>query len=117
MMQDNGKEDSRANLLVKCIHIGFDPLLVVYAKCRDSFRDQLSFRVSTSAFLETFVLLNKQKDVILVTVYYADIGLRVSELATDEKAQVSPSTSNPIAFSVAKGSEEPSCKVVDCRLA
>lgn len=84
-MLNNGKEDLTVNLLVKCIHISFDPLLVVYAKCRDSFHNQLSFRISTSALLEMFVLLNKQKDVILVTVYYSYIGLRVSELATDER--------------------------------
>ncbi|KIL63244.1 hypothetical protein M378DRAFT_164761 [Amanita muscaria Koide BX008] len=95
------------------IHIGFDLLLVVYAKCCYSFRDQLSFRVCAFTLLETFVLLNEQKDDILITIYYANI---VFGLATDEKAQVSPSTTNAVAFSVTEGPEEPSCKIGDRRV-
>jgi len=56
-----------------------------------------------------FVLLNEQ-NVIVITIYYADIGLRVPELATDEKARMSPSTGNPIAFSVTKSLENPAAK-------
>ena len=111
-----GKDARGQNLFVKWIHISFDPLLVVQAKCRDSFRNQLSLRVSTIAFLETFVFLNEQKDVVL-TIYNADIGLRVSELATYEKAQVSPSPRDPIAFGVTESPEQSSRKVVDCRFA
>jgi len=108
-----GEDAKGQNLFVKWIHISFDPLLVVQAKCRD----QLSLRVSTIAFLETFVFLNEQKDVVFITIYNADIGLRVSELATYEKAQVSPSPRDPIAFGVTESPEQSSRKVVDCRFA
>ncbi len=86
--QYNGEKGADADHFIKWISAEFDPLFIVCIKCCYGLRDQLSLRVCTITLMETLVFLHEQKDVILIIIYRADVGLRAFELATDEQAHI-----------------------------